>query len=166
MLRASLALLILLAASGDASAARDIPDGFVGSIVPPYPAGTESYEGICVGPDGKDLCAFSLGKLFTLPREPIAVYAGKFHGRAPDGREALWLVTDAIPHPGLTDAQGFRWATCLNNGVSDGAVMAVVEDKNAARSKAAGWAYKLDYETGKLVRLDPAGIECVFEEGD
>lgn len=164
MRKVSLALALLLPAAGHAAGARGVPAGFVGSVVPPYPAGTDSYEGSCVGPVTADLCAFSVGALSTVAREPVAVFAGKFHGRAPDGNNALWLVTDALPYPARAPRQGLRWATCLYKGAEDRAVMAVVEDKTSARSKAAGWAFRLDYETGKLMPIAPSDVECVSDE--
>jgi len=153
-------IAIILALMGSAQAAD-----LVGTTVPPFPDGLDEQGGSCIGPTPERLCERGVGILIDAAGKQVGVYTGTEAGHRPDGR-ALWRVTDQLPYPKLGKGQDLIFAQCRHQGVDDGTVMAVVRRSKLEWLPAVSWAYRVDGASGKFVKLDPKGVDCVNEALD
>lgn len=139
-------------------------DELVGREVPPYPTGLESLVGSCLGDTekGEDICGWSVGTLNQKASgAPIAVFAGRSAGNAPDGT-ARWLVTGHLTLPPPQEGYDVQIGTCRRSGVDDQTIVAVARlSPDSETSDAVVWAAQLDRSSGTLAELSTAGIDCV-----
>jgi hypothetical protein len=89
----------------------------------------------------------------------IGVYASVSDGNDEQGK-AFGIVTDLIPYPKVNKGYHLDWSSCRYDGVNDAAVVAVVKDSKQEWLRAAGWAYRLENASGKLIKLDPKHVDC------
>jgi hypothetical protein len=136
-------------------------ENLVGSTVPPYPAGLSEREGACIGDKPGLPCEWGLSVLVNAAGQKIQIVAGS--DAKGQGMQARWLVTDAIPYPKLGKGMNFVMAMCRSGSAGDNSILAVVRDAKREFLPASGWAYRLDRTSGKFVKLDPKGIDCVNE---
>jgi hypothetical protein len=162
-------LLLALSSSGAHAS------GLIGKVVPPYPEGLRDAGGACISEsdDHARVCDYSIGVLATADGEdsgtdPAAepalryVVAAKMAGR--DGQSALWKITDAQPYPTAAEGYQLQFGSCRIHGKNDERLAAVVRqsmDKEYLRDVI--WARRLDLQSGRLVEVDPAAVDCINE---
>jgi hypothetical protein len=135
----------------------------VGKVVPPYPEGTDSRSGSCVGQalgPGRT-CDYAIGTLSEDDFEEIAILAQRKTGES-DGK-AIWIVTDQIPWPLMEENEHLSIGTCRLNGESISPLTAVVKVSDSEWFAATGWARSLNLETGKFEEVNASNIECINE---
>lgn len=139
-------------------------DTLVGHEVPPYPAGLDNLIGSCLGDTekGEDICAWSVGTLnHKSSGAPIAVYAGRSAGNAPDGT-ARWLVTGYLALPPAKEGYDVQIGSCRRSGVDDQTIIAIARlDPDAEYSDGVTWAAQFDRLSGALTEVATTGIDCV-----
>ena len=89
----------------------------------------------------------------------MGVYASVSDGRDERGK-AFEIVTDVIPYPKVNKGYHLDWSSCRYDGVEDTAVLAVVKDSKQTWLRAAGWAYRVENASGKLIKLDTKHVDC------
>lgn len=89
----------------------------------------------------------------------IGVYASVSDGHDENGKSSA-IVTDIIPYPKVDKGYHLDWSSCRYDGVEESAVVAVVKDSKQEFLRAAGWAYRVDDVSGKLIKLDPKHVDC------
>lgn len=138
----------------------------VGSIVPPYPAGTDSRNGACIGKPaetvGKEACPYSVGLLEKGPGIYTQIYAAKLSHRTE--KNAFFKVTDAIPYPTVTQGYYLAFGLCRLSGENDDTVLAVVRTTDAEWHRDATWARKVDLPSGTFKKISPDNVECMNED--
>ncbi|MBY4677443.1 hypothetical protein [Marinobacterium arenosum] len=135
----------------------------IGTSVPPYPDGIVSKYGKCIGKSlGKGrLCDYAVGELRQEDEKPYALTVKKQIGRS--GNRAIWEITDQIDWPEEPDNTFLSMGICLQNGVFDDTIVALVEVTEKRWFKAKSWAQKVDLKTGKFFDISPDGVECENE---
>ena len=136
--------------------------GLVGQVVPPYPQGLRALTGSCVGDTGDPAraCDWSIESLADAGGRRRWVVAGSHAGD--DGAIGRLRITDAIAHPPVAAGFDLQSGTCRVDGVEDARVVAVVRiDFQRAFWGDATWARRLDLDSGRLVELDPARVDCL-----
>jgi hypothetical protein len=119
------------------------------------------YEGggTCIASGTQDPCHRAVGVLMSAAGKEIRVYASVSDGRDARGKP-FGIVTDVIPYPKMNKGYHLDWGSCRYDGVEDSAVVAVVKDSKQQRLQAAGWAYRVENASGKLLKLDPKHVDC------
>jgi hypothetical protein len=148
-------LLIWIGASIPGQAAE-----LVGSIVPPYPDGTWEESGACIGgAEQSASCDRNVAVLANANRK-LGIFSGALRRGADGGTR--WLVLDYIPYPRVPKGSDLAFAVCRNNGgETDPSVIAVVRESRKEWLQATDWAYRIERESGKFVRVDPRNVVCI-----
>lgn len=141
----------------------------VGTVVPPYPQGFDSFEGICIAgmEDPVNACKYTIGILQTSRDDKgVGIFAGVYDRFEQD--RTRWKVTDSIAYPNVPDGHIFTQVGCQLNGAEDETVIAVVDSSRDSGMDPAGlgravWARKLNVATGKLVEIKPSSVQCLAE---
>ena len=141
----------------------------VGTVVPPYPQGFDSFEGACipVTVNPVNACKYTIGILQTSRDDRrVGIFAGVYDRLEQD--RVRWKVTDYIAYPDVPDGHTFAPVGCQLNGAEDEAVIAVLESSrdpgtDFAEFGQAVWARKLNVATGKLVQIKPSSVQCLAE---
>jgi hypothetical protein len=97
--------------------------------------------------------------LMSASGKQIGIYASVLDGRDEKGK-SYQLVTDVIPYPNVNKGYHVHWSTCRYDGIEDGAVIALVKDSKQDWLRAAGWAYRVEDISGKLIKLDAKQVDC------
>ncbi|UQD76225.1 hypothetical protein JEY40_17740 [Bradyrhizobium japonicum] len=134
-------------------------EDLVGKRVPPFPDGMKQGGGTCISAGTRDPCPRVVGTLMDATGKEVAVYASILDGRDEKGKP-FSIVTDMIPYPKLRKAHHLDWGSCRYDNVEDEAVIAVVRESRRTRLPAVDWAYRVDRTSGKLVKVDPARVDC------
>lgn len=156
---------MLLALSSSGACASEL----IGRVVPPYPDGLHDIGGSCISDsdDYAHVCDYSIGVLAAAAdpgAEPAPRYvvAAKMAGR--DGQSARWQITDAHPYPKAAEGYYLQFGTCRVHGKEDGRLAAVVRQKmDKEYSDDVIWARRFDLQSGKLVEVHPAAVDCINE---
>ena len=157
-----LAALLALASCAHIEPSPDL----VGSIVPPYPAGLSEREGACIGKgDALHVCEYSIGVLSDASGKPQWILAKHFE-RYDERGVAYAGVTDVLAYPRTSKNRQLLLWTCLFKNEVDASVLAVVTKPAAQAKSASGWAYRVDFATGKFVKLNPSDVACYEPQGD
>ena len=131
----------------------------VGKRVPPFPDGMYEGGGTCIATGTQDPCHRGVSVLKSAAGKEIGVYASVSDGH--DKRsKSFAIVTDVIPYPKVNKGYHLDWSSCRYGGVEDDAVVAVVKDSKQTWLRAAGWAYRVENASGKLIKLDPKHVDC------
>lgn len=153
----------------------------IGRIVPPYPAQLRDIGGSCMTLTAgyEHICDYSVGVLAD--SAPIAgsapataanddasdttiryVVAGRMAGR--DGKQARWLITDAVPYPTAQAGYHLQVSSCRVAGRDDPQVIAVVRgDLEGELLTDVLWARRVDLPAGTFTTLDPKSVDCINE---
>jgi hypothetical protein len=134
-------------------------DELVGKRVPPFPDGMYEGGGTCIATGTQDPCHRVVAVLMSAAGKEIGVYASVSDGRDERGKP-VGIVTDVIPYPKVNKGYPLDWSSCRYDGVEDSAVVAVVKDSKQRWLRAAGWAYRVENASGKLIKLDPKHVDC------
>ena len=134
-------------------------DDLVGRRVPPFPNGMHEGGGSCISAGTQDPCRRTIGVLLDAADKEIAVYASLTDGHGEKGRP-FRIISDVIPYPKVQKGDHLDWGSCRYDGVGDEAVVAVVRQSKQSWLRAAGWAYRVENASGKLVALDPKRVDC------
>ena len=134
-------------------------DELVGKRVPPFPDGIYEQGGTCISAGTQDPCHRAVAVLMNAARKEMGVYASVSDGRDERGK-AFGIVTDVIPYPKVNKGYHLDWGSCRYDGVEDSAVLAVVKDSKQTWLRAAGWAYRVENASGKLIKLDTKHVDC------
>ena len=153
------ALAMLLFVLPAAATATDL----IGTIVPPYPEGTESRMGQCIEDASGDICAFSVSTLNANDGTVVAILAKALSHRV-EGT-AHWHVLDVHDAPQLEEGQMWAIEECVKDGTPDPATIGIVAYRDMGGWIETGetvWAIRFDRESQKLTELDPDAVECIL----
>lgn len=137
----------------------------IGAIIHPS-LGEFGSTGICIG-GANEPCAFSVS-VFERRAVPQFVVALKFVERDAEGKP-LWKIVDKVALPTDMANKFVRYDACRNNESPNDAVVAVVRNYDRGAPEfvsAAGWAYKVDLPSGKLVAINADAVECLAQVGE
>ena len=162
------ALFMAAFAIGSVSASElQHEDGWIGTVVPPYPSGVHELSGSCVGAgtSGDEICTISIQLLRDEQSHVRTVLATRelrhADGTPVGGDKPLQLVTDAIEPDVLYDAKvEVAVGTCQRDGGDDSRIVAALvpgPDVEWFASFRGLWRLGDD---GRFVALDPAGVRC------
>ena len=142
-------------------------DGWIGTVVPPYPSGVHELSGSCVGPgtSGEELCAISI-QVLRDEQSHVRTLLATRELRHPDGSTVggdrpLQLVTDAIEPDALDDAKvELAVGTCQREGADDPRIVAaLVPGPDVEWLAGFRGLWRLG-DDGRFGALDPAGVRC------
>ena len=141
----------------------------VGTVVPPYPQGFDSFEGTCIPGTQKPVnaCKYTIGILQTSRDDRrVGIFAGVYDRL--EQERVRWKVTDYIAYPDVPDGHTFAQVGCQLNGTEDETVIAVIDSSHDSGMDPAGlgqavWARKLNVATGKLVEIKSSSVQCLVE---
>lgn len=155
-------------AIGNASAGElQHEDGWIGTVVPPYPSGVHELSGSCVapGPSADAMCEISIHVLRDEQSHVRTVLATRelrhADGARVGGETPSQLVTDAIEPDVLFEAAiEVAVATCQRDGADDPRIVAALvpgPDVEWFADFRGLWRLGDD---GRFSVLDPAGVRC------
>ncbi len=165
----SLRDLLLLLCCLCATTALDAHEPLVGRILPPYPDGLRELEGSCLSdsPDFARICDYGiavLGRADEDGGERILLHVVAQRSLPHEGKEPRWEVTDAMPYPPSGPGYFLQISTCRLDGFDDLRITALVRhDGTSGYSNDVTWARRLDFDSGRLVEVDPARVDCFNE---
>lgn len=141
----------------------------VGKTIPPYPAGLDELQGICIagGPSLDRVCDYGLqviGRPSTDPNlaaMPIQLLASR--SVETGAAQARWRVTDAVAVPKPRKGYDLQIGNCRYGGVDGAPIVAFVRHGNREYSRDVLWARRLDIATGKLLAVAIKHVDCVNE---
>ncbi len=136
----------------------------IGRKVPPYPDGMFAQSGACITQHlgYERMCEYSIGLLQSNKNEFIGVLAKKSLRNTKDDLNN-WVVTDQLPYPEIDKGFWLAFGECKVRGLLDGTVVAVVKDSDTEYQQANDWAWKVDLESGKFVKINPKDVICLNE---
>jgi hypothetical protein len=163
------AVLVAIAFATCSACGQDMQreDGWIGTVVPPYPSGVHELSGSCVGPgpSGNAMCAVSIAVVRDEQNHVRTLLATRelrhVDGTPVGGDRPLQLVTDAIRPEPLTDkAVDVAVGICQRDGKDDPRIVAVlVPAADAEWFTRFRGLWRLG-EDGRFQPLDPAGVRC------
>jgi len=159
-MRVVLLSAVLLSLAPGARGQKDLQKDFVGTVVPPFPAGWKEIEGACIRhPARADICAAS----FAVVETPggILMYLGK-NLAPPQAPNARWQVTDAIGGLRLPPNHYISATLCEQNGKADETIVAIVKNSNndAEWHDQVHQAYRMNLVAGQFEKIPAKGIRC------
>lgn len=152
-------LVLLLAIHATAASGAEL----IGSTVPPYPAGLDYTQGVCIA-GGKSLdqaCDYGMQVVAKTGAAQTPVQILGVRNMTPEARNAQWRVTDALPAPAPRAGYAIELGTCRIDGVAQGGVVAQVRHGRGEYSRDVLWARRLDAASGKFTPLTPQRVDCV-----
>lgn len=141
---------------------------WVGKTLPPYPAGLDELQGVCIngGSSPDRVCDYGLaviGRPATDPNRaatPTQVLASR--NIAPEAASARWQVTDAAAVPKPRKGYGLQLGSCRLDG-DYAPIVAFVRHGDREVSHDVLWARRLDIASGKLVPIAIKRVDCINE---
>ena len=141
----------------------------VGTVVPPYPQGFDSFEGTCIAGKGKTAqpCQYTIGILQASRDDtPVGIFAGTYDHL--ENNFIRWKVTDYIQYPAVPNGHTFTSVGCQLNGTEDETILAVLEPEKGNSMEPAGlgkaiWARKLNVASGKFTTVGTSSVKCLYE---
>lgn len=141
----------------------------IGKTLPPYPAGLDELQGICIagGPSPDRICDYGLqviGRPNADPNSeatPTQVLAAR--NIEPEADHARWRVTDAVAVPKPRKGYALQIGSCRLDRVDGAPVVAFVRHGEREYSRDVLWARQLDIATGKLLPVVVKRVDCINE---
>lgn len=156
-------VLIFLLSSSLEGVAADL----IGTTIPPLPDGIFEDGGVCIGRTQQTECERNIGILKTSAGKDFLIYTGS--AASLRGEKPRWRVTDTAAFPIVPNGAEFVWGDCRISGTPDASIVAIVKSSPKGEwLRARDWAYRVDYDTGKFVPLEPKNVDCANSalEGD
>ena len=147
--------LVWLLSSGQACDASEL----IGIVVPPLPYGIFEDGAWCMGRTELNPCERSISILKTSAGRDFLIYTAS--AEPMQGNKARWRITDTLAFPTVPNGAEFVGGECRKLGVGDASIVAIVrKDSKSEWLRAHDWAFRIEYDTGNFVRLDPKDIDC------
>lgn len=143
--------------------------GLIGKTLPPYPAGLDELQGVCIagGPSPDRICDYGLqviGRHATDPNReatPTQILAAR--NLEPQAGQARWRVTDAVPVPKPRKGYALQIGSCRLDRADGAHIVAFVRHGEREYSRDVLWARRLDIASGKLMAVAIKRVDCINE---
>lgn len=143
--------------------------GLIGKTLPPYPAGLDELQGVCIagGPSPDRICDYGLqviGRPATDPNRdatPTQILAAR--NLEPEADQARWRVTDAVAVPKPRKGYALQIGSCRLDRADGVPIVAFVRHGDREYSRDVLWARRLDIASGKLHPIAIKRVDCVNE---
>ena len=160
---------VAVAAFALAFGATAAEGGLVGKTLPPYPAGLDELQGVCIAgdPSPARICDYALqviGRLSTDPDRaatPTLVLASR--NIEPGAAQARWRVTDAVAVPKPRKGYELQIGNCRLDRVDGAPIVAFVRHGDREYSRDVLWARRLDIASGRLLAVAIKQVDCLNE---
>jgi hypothetical protein len=141
----------------------------IGKTLPPYPAGLDELQGVCIagGPSPDRICDYGLavvGRPAIDPNRaatPVQVLAAR--NIEPEADQARWRVTDAVAVPKPRQGYELQLSSCRLDRVDGAPIVAFVRHGDREYSRDVLWARRLDIASGKLQPVAIKRVDCMNE---
>lgn len=161
--------VIAVAAFALAFGATAAEGSLVGKTIPPYPAGLDELQGICIagGPSLDRICAYGLqviGRPSADPDRaatPIQLLASR--NVEPEASQARWRVTDAVAVPKPRKGYELQLGSCRFDRIDGAPIVAFVRHGHREYSRDVLWARQMDIASGKLQPVAINRVDCLNE---
>jgi hypothetical protein len=162
-------VVVAFAAFALAFGATAAEGGLVGKTLPPYPAGLDELQGVCIagGPSPARICDYALqviGRPATDPDRaatPTQVLA--LRSIESGTAQPRWRVTDAVAAPKPRKDYWLQIGTCRLDRVDGAHIVAYVRHGDREYSRDVLWARRLDIASGKLLAVAIKQVDCLNE---
>lgn len=143
--------------------------GLIGTTLPPYPAGLDELQGVCIagGPSPDRICDYGLqviGRPATDPNRdatPTQILAAR--NLEPEADQARWRVTDAVAVPKPRKGYALQIGSCRLDRTDGAHIVAFVRHGDREYSRDVLWARRLDIASGKLQPVAIKRVDCINE---
>lgn len=161
--------VIAIAAFALAFGATAAEGSLVGKTIPPYPAGLDELQGICIagGPSLDRICDYGLQVIGRRSADPdrAATPTQLLASRnvEPEASQARWRVTDAVTVPKPRKGYDLQIGSCRFGRVDGAPIVAFVRHGKGEYSRDVLWARRLDIASGKLRAVAIKHVDCINE---
>lgn len=136
----------------------------IGRTMPPYPAGLDEIQGICIGdadaptrPCGHGLAALGVRNADGTAR---ASWLVANRNRQPDADLPNWEILDAVALPLAADGYDLQLGDCRIDGREQTGIAVLVRHGESEYSRDIRWARHFDPAVGRIVELDVSRVDC------
>ncbi len=136
----------------------------IGQTMPPYPAGLDEIQGICIADPEVPThpCAHGLAALGVRNADGSAraTWLVANRNRQPDANLPTWQVLDAIALPPAEAGYELQLGDCRIDGREQTGIAVLVRHGESEYSRDIRWARHFDPVEGRIAALDVARVDC------